>query len=198
MAAMVVLLLLGLLQLAVPGLAQIPPSGTVKIENSTYAGSGCPPGSNKILLVQDGQAVIVMFSKYRALTPGTPDDRRTNCQVAISLSFPTGFMFTLRNVTFRGYSQFGEGVNGSLAASCYSSEIEGTVGPLRNLPTQEEGDFTFTEESPSFIYPKCNSTSVVINIDSEASVVPPPPPGNNNQGLIGFYSLSFGLSWQSC
>ncbi|GBG77861.1 hypothetical protein CBR_g25793 [Chara braunii] len=203
MAAMVVLLLLGLLQFAVPGLAQIPPSGTVKIENITYAGSGCPPGSTSSLLSLDGQAVNIKFSEYRAFTPGSPDDRRKNCQVAINLRFPTGFTFTLRDVTFRGYGQFDEGVRGSLATSYYLSGIPGTVRVLRDLPPPVADNFNFTDEFSSFLYAQCDGT-VMINVNSEARVVPPPPPNNTYVGLITVDSQdlsltqTLGLSWRSC
>ncbi|GBG77869.1 hypothetical protein CBR_g25801 [Chara braunii] len=204
MAAMVVLLMLGLLQLALPGLAQSPPPGAVKIEKFGYAGTGCPPGSADGIISSTGKELTVLFSAYTVSTPGSLADRRKNCQVAVSLSFPAGFTFTLVTVTFRGYAEFQEGVQGTLVASYYLAGTEQTESVVKNLPPPVRDNFTITDSFPAFIYPQCNSTSVLLNINSEARVVPPPPPLNNNEGVINVDAQDlalvqqFGLSWKIC
>ncbi|GBG77870.1 hypothetical protein CBR_g25802 [Chara braunii] len=204
MAAMVVLLMLGLLQLALPGLAQSPPPGTVKIEDFVYAGTGCPPGSAGGIISLTGKQLTVAFSAYNVSTPGSPAGRRKNCQVAVSLSFPAGFTFTLVIVTFRGFAEFQEGVQGTLVASYYLAGIEQTERVVKNLPPPVRDNFNFTDSFPAFIYPQCNSTSVLLNINSEARVVPPPPPMNNNEGVINVDAQDlaliqqFSLTWRSC
>eukprot|EP00244_Chara_vulgaris_P001786 TRINITY_DN1293_c0_g3_i2.p1 TRINITY_DN1293_c0_g3~~TRINITY_DN1293_c0_g3_i2.p1 ORF type:complete len:211 (-),score=12.59 TRINITY_DN1293_c0_g3_i2:485-1096(-) len=203
MSAMVVLLLLGLLQLVVPGLAENPPSDTVKIVRFTYAGSGCPPGTAEGIISADGAALTVIFSKYTASTPGSPADRRKNCQVNAELSYPTGFTFTLGTVTFRGYAQLEEGVNGTLAASYYLTGSPGTVRTNRYLPSPSENNFEYTDEFATFIYQPCDRPPVALNINSEARVVPPLPPPNR-AGLITVDSQDlkltqlFLLRWKKC
>ncbi|GBG77856.1 hypothetical protein CBR_g25787 [Chara braunii] len=204
MAAMVVLLFLGLFQLAVPGLAQSPPSGTVKIQGFTYGGTGCPPGSAAGAISADGKALTLIFSNYTVLTLGNPADRRKNCQVAVNLSYPVGFTFTLGAVTFRGYASFEEGVTGALAAAYYMSGVPGTVRVLHNLPPPANGDFEITDQFALFLFAQCGESTVMLNINSEARVVAPLPPNNNKKGLITVdtqdlkLEQQFGLRWKSC
>ncbi|GBG88245.1 hypothetical protein CBR_g46812 [Chara braunii] len=200
---MVVLLLLGLLQLAVPGLAQSPPSGTVKITKFTYSGSGCPRGSAEGVVSSDGQTLTLIFSKYTVSTPGSTSNRRKNCQVGVTLMYPTGFTFTLGTVTFRGYAQFEQGVKGTLAAAYYFSGIQGTVRVSRNLPPPVEGNFEFTDQFVTFVYQPCDRQPLMLNLNSEARVMPPPSP-SKSAGLITVDSQDlslrqlFRLRWKKC
>ncbi|GBG77863.1 hypothetical protein CBR_g25795 [Chara braunii] len=202
MAAMVVLLLLGLIQLAVPGLAQIPPFGTVKIEQAISAGTGCPPDSTRSLVSADQRFLTVLFSSFNVST-GNPGGRRKNCRLAVNLIYPAGFTFTLVTVRFQGYADLEPGVNGTLAAAYYFSDIGEPVKTLRNLPSPKADYFDYADNFTNLIYPQCNSTSVMIIINSEARVVPPPPPSSMS-GSIGVDSQdvsltqSFGLSWKIC
>ncbi|GBG85142.1 hypothetical protein CBR_g39708 [Chara braunii] len=184
MAAMVVPLLLGLLHLAVAGLAQSPPPGTVQIESFTYSGSGCPPGSVSF----DEPMLTVIFSSD---APEGRRHRRKNCQLEFRLSYPTGFVFTLERVTFRGYAQFEQGAKASLATEYSLSGIPESVRVVRNLPPPVEGNFEFTEQFNTFIYPPCSSDSVLFIIKFQARV--PPPPSS-----ITDVSLQFVLRWKKC
>ncbi|GBG81145.1 hypothetical protein CBR_g31821 [Chara braunii] len=186
MAAMVVLLLLGLLQLAVPGLAQSPPSGMVKIDSFTYSGSGCPPGSSGGVVSSDATTFTVVFDKYTAFSPESAADRRKNCQLSIGLTYPAGFVFTLESVTFRGNSKGGEG---SLAASYYFPGIPETVRLQRKLPPPTEGNFELTEKFLTFIYSPCGTESVKLYINFEARV---------RGGSITVASVDFRLLWKKC
>ncbi|GBG89382.1 hypothetical protein CBR_g49173 [Chara braunii] len=198
MAAMVVLLLLALLQLAVRGLAQTPPSGTVRVESFSYSGSGCPPGSAEGALSPDGTGLTVIFAEYKAFTPGSPDDQVKKCQLAVKLIYPTGFAFTLESVTVKGSAHFEEGVKGSLEVGYYFSGIPGAVRTLRRLPPPVDDMFEFDDDFLTFIYAPCGSESTTLNVYSEVRVVPPPPPSNNNKGLIIIDAHDFSLRWKTC
>ncbi|GBG85217.1 hypothetical protein CBR_g39783 [Chara braunii] len=205
MAAMVVVLFLGLLQLAVPGLAQSPPPGTVKIEGLTYAGDGCPPGSLDLAISPNGISSLG-FTKFTVFTPGRPADRRKSCHVGVSLSYPAGFTFSVKNVAFRGSAQFGEVVKGGLRAGYYFVGFPGTVRSSRSLPPPVEGNFEFSDSFGTFAYAPCGSESASLNVFFEATVVPPPPPEKNNKALvvlknkgsITVTSAGFGLLWKKC
>ncbi|GBG44674.1 hypothetical protein CBR_g78131 [Chara braunii] len=199
---MVILLLLGLLQLAVPGLAQSPPASTVKITVVTYAGTGCPPGSTEGVISSDGQTLTIIFSKYTAFTPGSPADRRKNCQVAVAVEYPSGFTFTLATVTYRGYAQLEPGVTGRLAASYYFSGIPGTVRSKHELRPPVDGNFEFTDKFGTVVYQECGVPPAILNLVSEASVKP--PPGSKAVGLITVDSQDLRLKqiyrfiWKKC
>ncbi|GBG77854.1 hypothetical protein CBR_g25785 [Chara braunii] len=198
MAAMVVLLLLGLLQLAVPGLAQSPPSGSVQIQSVTYAGFGCLPGSAEVLFSDDGTAFTVKFGNFTAFSPGRPADRKRNCRVGVNMIYPAGFVYTLETVTFTGYAEFEEGVKGSVETGYFFSDIPGTVTTLREVGPPLDGNFEFTEGFLTFVYPPCGSESVTLNINSVATVVSPAPPMNNKVGLITIDQQDFRLRWTQC
>ncbi|GBG85141.1 hypothetical protein CBR_g39707 [Chara braunii] len=197
MAAMVVLLLLGILQLAVPGLAQSPPSGTVRVESLTYSGSGCPPGSAEGALSPDGIGLTVLFAQFKALTPGSPDDPVKKCQLAVKLIYPTGFTFTVESVASVGGVVFEDAVKGSLEVGYFFPE-SGTVRTLRELPPPPEGDFHFDDGFSTLIYAPCGSESTSLNVYSEVKVVPPRPPSDNNGGSIDIDNQSFTLRWKPC
>ncbi|GBG89375.1 hypothetical protein CBR_g49166 [Chara braunii] len=139
MAAMVVMLLLGLLQLAVSGLAQSPPPGTLETDNVESAGTGCPPGSLELDISPD-RIPSYGFKTFTVFTPGGPADRLKNCQVSVDLRYPNGSTFALGTATFRVSAQLEEGVTGSLAASYYFSSTRGTARSSRSLPPPVEGD----------------------------------------------------------
>ncbi|GBG85136.1 hypothetical protein CBR_g39702 [Chara braunii] len=168
MAAMVVVLLLGLLQLAVPGLAQSPPSGTVKMESYSYSGSGCLPGSVEGALSFDGTVLTVFFAEYEAFTPGSPDDQVKKCLLAVKLIYPTGFAFSLESVKVTGMiAHFEEGVKGSLEVGYYFSAIPGAVRTLRRLLPPVDDSFEFDDDFLTFIYAPCGSALTTLNVDSE-------------------------------
>ncbi|GBG85215.1 hypothetical protein CBR_g39781 [Chara braunii] len=205
MAAMVVVLLLGLLQLAVPGLAQSPPSGTVQIESWTYSGTGCPFGSLELVISPDGISSLG-FTKFTVFTPGRPADQRKNCQVGVSLSYPAGFTFSVTTVEFRGSAQFEGGVKGGLRAGYYFVGFPGTVRSSRSLPPPVEGNFEFSDSFATSVYAPCGTESALLNVLFEATVVPPLPPKNNNKALvvlnnkgsITVTNAGFGLLWKKC
>ncbi|GBG89376.1 hypothetical protein CBR_g49167 [Chara braunii] len=197
MAAMVVVLLLGLLQLAVPGLAQSPPPGTVKIESLTFAGTGCPPEGTEGILSDDG-ILGLAFTKFKVFTPGRKADLRKTCQVAVHLSYPAGFTFSVRTATFRGSAQFEEGVTGSLAATYYFSRVPGTPRSSRSLPPPVEGNFEFSNSFDTFVYSPCGSQSVTLNVVFGATVLPPSRPNKNNKGSITVTRPGYSLLWKKC
>ncbi|GBG91410.1 hypothetical protein CBR_g52297 [Chara braunii] len=175
---MVVLLLLGLLQLAVPGLAQTPPSGTVKIKSFKYAGSGCPPGSFQGVVSDDVQTLTVIFSSD---TSDSGPERRS-CQLSVGLTYPAGFAFTLESVTFRGSFQG----SASVTTTYYFSGIPGTGRVQRSLPPPVEGNFEFTEQFSTLIHPECGSESVTLNIHTIL------------YNSITVSAQIFGLGWTEC
>ncbi|GBG76294.1 hypothetical protein CBR_g22042 [Chara braunii] len=200
---MVILLLLGLLQLAVPGLAQSPPAGAVKITAFKYSGTGCPPGSAEGVISFDGQTLTIIFSKYTVFTPGSPADRRKNCQVTVALEYPSGFTFTLATVTYGGlYAQLEPGVTGTLAAAYYFSGIPETARSKRELLPPLEGNFEFTDKFATVVYQACGVQPAIINLFFEASVKP--PPGSKAVGLITVGSQDLRLKqiyrfiWKKC
>ncbi|GBG85144.1 hypothetical protein CBR_g39710 [Chara braunii] len=194
----VVVLLLGLLQLAVPGLAQTPPSGTVRLESYRYSGSGCPPGRANGLLSPDGTGLTVFFAEYAAFTPGSPDDQVKKCLLAVELIYPAGFAFTLESVTVKGIAHFEEGVKGSLEVGYYISGIPGEVRTLRRLAPPVDDIFKFDDDFLTFVYAPCGSALTTLNVYSEVRVVPPPPPSNNNNGSIFIDTHDFHLRWKKC
>ncbi|GBG89384.1 hypothetical protein CBR_g49175 [Chara braunii] len=199
MAAMVVLLLLALLQLAVRGLAQTPPSGTVRVESFSYSGSGCPPGSAEGALSDDGVFSLVL-PEFTVFTPGRKADLRKNCQVSVTVRYPAGFTFSVTTATFRGYAQFEEGVTGSLAAAYYFSSIPGTARFSRSLPPPVEGNFELSDSFATPVYAPCGRQSVTLGFNFEASVLPPSRPNKNNKGLITVTSQGnrYSLLWKKC
>ncbi|GBG77852.1 hypothetical protein CBR_g25783 [Chara braunii] len=198
MAAMMVVLLLALLQLAVPGLAQSPPSGTVKIESFSYSGTGCPPGSFRAVASADGSAFVLVFSNFSAFTPGSPADRQKHCQVGVNMIYPAGFVYTLETVTHSGYAILEEGVEGSLETEYFFSDIPGTVTTLRELPPPSNDGFKLTDQFSTFVYPPCGSELVTLNINAVLTVVSPAPPRNNNAGSIVIDDQDFTLQWKKC
>ncbi|GBG71786.1 hypothetical protein CBR_g9195 [Chara braunii] len=202
MAAVAVVLLLIILQLAVHGYAISPPPGSVSISDFSAAGDGCPSDTYIGLVSDDAHALTVMFSDFTAVTDRALAGRRKRCHLSVQLNYPQGFTFTLVGITVRGYAKLDEGVKGILQTSYYISGRPGTgiavvikVGPF-------DGNF---EEGIAFISPVVSVCNQVrkLNLNTEFRV----DPGNFTPKRNGIITpdpedlkptLIYDVAWEAC
>ncbi|GBG71767.1 hypothetical protein CBR_g9175 [Chara braunii] len=202
MAAVAVVLLLSILQLAVHGYAISPPPGSVTVGDVSAAGDGCPEGTYTAVVSDDAHALTVMFSDFTAVTDKALGDRRKQCVVSLQLNYPQGFTFTLVDIILRGYANLDEGVKGVLQTSYYFSGQPGTA----DAPVVKVGKFDANfEEGATFISPVVSVCNQVrnLNIRTEVRV----EPGNftpKRHGIVTVDSQDlkltqiFAFSWEAC
>ncbi|GBG81070.1 hypothetical protein CBR_g31627 [Chara braunii] len=201
---MLLLLLPLVIQLAAQGAAAIcPPPGSVKIESFSYLGSGCPLGTAVGDISSDGQALTVMFSKYFATTDKLLTDRRRNCVVTVSLSYPGGFVVSVGTVTMRGYLKLDAGAVGTIQTWYYFSGLPGTARFVRNFTGVVDKNFEVTDKFLTLVYSSCGVFRN-LNLASEARVIPGPGYPAKGNGLVEIDSQDlsvrqvWNLVWQKC
>jgi len=101
-------------------LADHPGHGTVRITGVSYAGTGCPVGSVQTDVSEDGMAMTMMFSEFKAEVNAntTPSGGRPgngggmfgrnredikNCQLRLRVAVPKGFAPAVQAVETRGF-----------------------------------------------------------------------------------------------
>ncbi|GBG70327.1 hypothetical protein CBR_g6455 [Chara braunii] len=186
------------MQSACPGQVSAiqPPPGSVKINDFSYAGSGCPPGSVELVMSDDGNAMTLKFTKHRATTYESAAHRKRTCTASVGLSYPPEFAVGVGSVSVKGSARLDGGVSGSIKASYYFSGQGGTASSTQVMKGPSEESF---EYSDSFgpVYSKCG-TEPKLSIVTEIKV----KPGRATKGG-GFIRLestpqNLDLIWMRC
>eukprot|EP00244_Chara_vulgaris_P011481 TRINITY_DN569_c0_g1_i1.p1 TRINITY_DN569_c0_g1~~TRINITY_DN569_c0_g1_i1.p1 ORF type:complete len:210 (+),score=12.30 TRINITY_DN569_c0_g1_i1:143-772(+) len=205
MAPVAVLLLLTFLQLAVHGYAVSPPADSVSIASVNWNGDGCLPDTATATISDDGKALTVIYSNFRAVTDAGLPGRRKYCIVSVELKYPKGFSFSLFEITMRGYAKLDEAVTGTVSTRYYFSGQQGSSHSTKHFVGGANGFDDNFEVSDAFVNPQfvgCNTVRN-LNINTEVRVKPgnfQPP----RQGLVTLDSTDmkvsqlFYLSWKEC
>ncbi|GBG76288.1 hypothetical protein CBR_g22036 [Chara braunii] len=188
------LLLAILLHAAVRGNAQGVPR-PVRITAVVAAGTGCRAATAR--LSPGGRSFNVSFRAFRASTPGSPVNRRKNCQAAVALSYPAGWQVSVSSVTARGAARLSRGVQGAAAVGYYVSGSAGTARALRNIVGPYNRWYTFTSRLSPVIFTPCGA-GANINVNVEVRVVPGRAARASGVVSIGRSPTTFALTWKKC
>jgi len=193
---------LAALAVATPAPAGPNPS-QVYVESIAYGGTGCPQGTVGQSISDDRSIFTLIFDSFVAsVGPGVAiGESRKNCQININLHIPSGWSYTIADVTYRGYVQLAAGhtavqsslyyFSGSVQQARASTEF---TGPLSK-------DYTIGDrlQLQALVWSKCGVV-VPVNINAQVRIV-----GDaTKQGQITTDSIDgkvthlYGLQWQTC
>ncbi|SPO06436.1 uncharacterized protein DNG_09126 [Cephalotrichum gorgonifer] len=114
-------------------LATAPPAEQISIKAVTHSGNGCPQGSISTTLNPDRTIITVGFDKFQTyIGPGTSySERSRNCQLHVTLSYPSGFSFAVLNSVYHGFALLEEGTKGDFLSTYFYSSDAGKTCTTR-------------------------------------------------------------------
>jgi Domain of unknown function (DUF4360) len=142
-----------------------PPSNDPKVEivGADYLGTGCPDGSARMRISDDGQELRIVLNKFSALGNGSALDQRKQCSLSISLKVPQGRQISIYTAKYTGYVS--PNTTGKLRANYY---LVGLGYPEDNIFENQlkgETDYTVTHDPVTAIWSKCNDSGVIMAVD---------------------------------
>ena len=104
--------------------ADQPDPKQIQIVGATASGSGCPQNSYTAAISTDKTVVTLGFDKFQTyIGPNERAAERTkNCQIHLTLKYPTGFQFSTVESTYHGYAQLDKGVTGTFFSTYFFSQ----------------------------------------------------------------------------
>jgi hypothetical protein len=177
---------------------QLAPPEQLVINNLTWAGSGCPPGSVAGSVSDDNLAFTLAFSKYQAqIPPGSL--ARKNCTLVLDLAIPQGWTVTIFKVNYVGFTQLLAGTN-ARQSSTYKWEGQSQIASLSSSwsgpVTVDPYHFTDTIGLEALVWSRCGvDRNLLINTSISIS---------GKEGIIttdtidGELKETYGLSWKKC
>ncbi|GBG91282.1 hypothetical protein CBR_g52167 [Chara braunii] len=189
-------------QLACPGQVSAlqPPPGSVKIDNFSYAGSGCPPGSVELVMSDDGKAMRLKFTKHLATTYKSAAHRKRKCITSVRLSYPPEFVVGVGSISVSGYAKLDGGVSGSISASYYFSGQRGTVRSKRAMKGPFEDSFEFGDSFIMPMYSTCGTEQTQQTLSMVTDIKVSPGRAAKGGGFIRVDSTPqiWDLVWERC
>jgi hypothetical protein len=158
----------GLSELPVP-----PPSDKIVIDVVTVNGSGCPADTATVAMSVDNTAFTVTYSAYTALVGigAGPTDFRKNCQINLIVHVPSGYVFAITSVEYRGYASLTEGASALQLANYYFQGDTATASTEHPIAGVFDDDWLASDEVPigSLVWSPCGEQRN-LNINTELRV----------------------------
>ncbi|MDC3952418.1 DUF4360 domain-containing protein [Polyangium jinanense] len=113
---------LGLSALFAPAVAEAEVPPEVSLRSVTALGTGCPLGSVRAIVANDGQHIALADGALSASAgPGVPpSEQRVFCQVILDLDHTPGYSYAVTNeYGFRGHAELDAGVTATLDVERY-------------------------------------------------------------------------------
>lgn len=180
------------------------PDGNVYIRNIIYGGPGCPQGSVSQLVSPDKQSFTLLFDEYAAeIGPGIPRlKNRKSCQLAVDLSFPSGWSFSLATLDYRGFASLDSGVTGTQVASYYfqGQGYTGTFSTDIRGPYDDNYQVRDQIGLNAMVWSPCGATRA-LNIKTEVRLA---ARSSASKGVMTMDSVDgevkqvYGLNWRRC
>ncbi len=184
-----------------------PPVDQIHIEDISYSGSGCAPGTVAIALDADATAFTVGFSDFTAvLGPGfaLPASRK-NCWLNLSIRVPQGFTYALRSVDQRGFADLAEGAQGWVKTMYYfAGMVPFGLTPWTRLAGPFPGEWNFRGwiDASALIWAPCDAVRPIrinaqLRVEKGTSAADATSSISLDQEGLEF-SQTFGVVWAHC
>jgi hypothetical protein len=184
-----------------------PPSDKIVIDVVTVNGSGCPAGTASVAMSLDNTAFTVIYSNYMALVGigATSTDFRKNCQINLIVHIPSGFVFAITSVEYRGYASLAAGASATERANYYFQGDTAGVYTTHTLAGGYENDWLTNDEVPiaSLVWSPCG-VQRNLNINSELRVAAGTSDTKTTTSFIsmdstdGEINVIYHFSWATC
>jgi len=182
-----------------------PADHQVVINQISYFGKACLPGTVNVTTSADLQAFTLVFNEFIAEAGRTsaPSDAKTDCAISVEVEQTGDWSFALGSADFRGFVELEDEVTASLSSKYrfpgYSNDsvtfVEDFIGEL-----SENFTSSAIVSNAELVWSPCGST--LLRIETTAMIDNATVP--DNMGLLAIDSLdgelvqSFGLLWKKC
>lgn len=175
------------------------------INSIVYAGSGCPAGTVAENISPDLQAFTLLFDSYFAeVGEGVATrEKRKNCTINLSFSYPPGWQFALIEMHARGFVSLEQNVTAQQKTSFYFQGDTQTGSFEQNFsgPTDEDYIATSTIPFTNAVWSNC-AANRALNVGTQVRL--DNSRNRNGSGLITIDSIDgvvthfYGLTWRRC
>ncbi len=110
-----------------------PPADEITINRASTSGSGCPRRAVSCDISPDRTVVTLGFDEFQTYIGRgrNAGDREKDCDIHLSLRYPSGYTFAVVDATYHGFAQLDSGVTGSMS-STYSFQSGNTAPTTTN------------------------------------------------------------------
>jgi hypothetical protein len=191
------------------GWANAPDPKQIQIDKAGFSGNGCPQGSVSTSISPDKTVVTFGFDRFQTyIGPGyDPTAKTKNCQLHLSLKYPSGFQFAVVESTYHGYAQLEKGVTGTFYSTYYfSQDAKATTTTQTSIAgggIWETGQvYTKADRIPtaSYIYSPCGAAGI-LNVNNRIALT------SSNRTAIGeitnddatvAFTQQVNIAWRTC
>ncbi|KAK4199198.1 hypothetical protein QBC40DRAFT_176957 [Triangularia verruculosa] len=191
------------------GWANAPDPAKIQIEKAGFSGNGCPQGSVSTSISPDKTVVTFGFDRFQTyIGPGyDPTAKTKNCQLHLTLKYPSGFQFAVVESTYHGYAQLEKGVTGTFYSTYYfSQDASATTTTQTSIAgggIWETGQvYTKADRIPtaSYIYSPCGANGI-LNVNNRIALT------SSNRTAIGeitnddatvAFTQQVNIAWRTC
>jgi hypothetical protein len=183
-----------------------PDPSQVFIENLTFSGTGCAPGTVLSEVAPDAKSVSIYFDSFVA--EAGPHIALTNsvkmCKLALSVHAPAGWSFAIPTVDYHGYMLLDDQVTGTTQAtySFAGSMLQATAQSSWTGP--KDDDYVVRDQigMANLVWSPCTTADRALNINATVRVNNHANPAGT--GMLTVDSIDgkvlqvYGLTWRAC
>nr|MDT0659162.1 DUF4360 domain-containing protein [Micromonospora sp. DSM 115978] len=178
------------------------PVNEITVEVIAASGSGCAPGTARVVPYADKTGFRIRYSDFVA-TAGSGVElaaSRKNCQLGVLVTVPAGWTFAVAAADYRGRARVPAGATGRQRTNYYwqgssdNSRTEETFGGPYN------GFWATMDAAPVLLYVPCGQQRV-LNINTELRVDAGSASGHASMSMTateGDVDTLFNLKWGQC
>ena len=182
--------------------AEAVPDDAIYIDVVAANGSGCPPGTLRVIGNADKTGFRIRYTSFVAEAGGGADvtDRRKNCQAAVLVTTPAGWTFAIASAEYRGRARLDAGATALHRTNYYwqgSSENNQAdhpfTGPMNALWRSEDKAY-------ALVYRPCGEQRV-LNVNTELRVDEGTSTRRNSISMSaseGDVDTLFNFTWRRC
>eukprot|EP01125_Pyxidicula_operculata_P021408 TRINITY_DN8233_c0_g1_i1.p1 TRINITY_DN8233_c0_g1~~TRINITY_DN8233_c0_g1_i1.p1 ORF type:complete len:198 (-),score=10.09 TRINITY_DN8233_c0_g1_i1:18-611(-) len=181
----------------------VSPDPRVYLTSVSAIGTGCPPGSVDSSLNTD--RFTLAFWKFSAsVGSGIPvTESRKNCQISVRIHVPSGWQYSIVDVTFRGYVMLDSGLRGTQKSTYYfqGERLSASASSAFNGPISDSYEVSDRLNIQSKVWMPCG-TNANLNINAEVRI--DNTRNKNGEGLMttdsvdGKVTQIYQLLWRRC
>ncbi|GAA4457525.1 DUF4360 domain-containing protein [Phytohabitans houttuyneae] len=178
------------------------PDDAIHIDVVAANGSGCPPGTVRVITNSDRTGFRLRYSSFVAEAGGSVDitDRRKNCQAALLVTVPPGWTFAVASAEYRGRARLDSGATALHRTNYYwqgsseNNQADHTfAGPLN-------GAWRADDKAYALVYKPCEEQRI-LNVNTELRVDEGSSTRRNSISMSsseGDVDTLFTFTWRRC
>lgn len=135
-----------------------------------YGGPGCPDGTARVSLNDDGTQLRLSFERFQAAAGGGSGRSfdRKSCNLSIPVSVPSGKSVSVISVQYRGFNRLPASATSRISVETF---LAGGSGPVvsRSFTGPLQDAFTFSERGTATAWSACGA-DVILRINASLRV----------------------------